>query len=51
MIKDAKVSLLAYCVKNDLRVISAGGAGMKCDPTRIQIADISETNCNFYTIS
>ncbi|KAL4485467.1 hypothetical protein ABPG72_008335 [Tetrahymena utriculariae] len=41
---DAKVSLLAYCKLNGIKVISSMGAGMKADPTRIQIRDISETN-------
>lgn len=38
-----KVDLLAYCVKNGLKVFSAMGAGGKYDPTRIQISDISDT--------
>lgn len=38
-----KVDLLAYCRKRDIKVFSAMGAGGKCDPTRIQIADISNT--------
>ncbi|KAK9894842.1 ubiquitin-protein ligase molybdopterin-converting factor [Cystobasidium minutum MCA 4210] len=38
-----KVDLLAYCVKNGLKVFSAMGAGGKYDPTRVQISDISET--------
>lgn len=41
---EAKVALLAYCRKNNKRVISSMGAGMKADPTRLQIRDISETN-------
>jgi len=41
---DAKVALLAYCKLNKKRVISSMGAGMKTDPTRLQIRDISETN-------
>ncbi len=32
---DAKVSLLAFCKNNNLKVISSMGAGMKADPTRI----------------
>ena len=42
----AKVALLAYCVRNKLKVISSCGAGMKADPTRIQIRDISESKCS-----
>lgn len=38
-----KVDLLAYCSKRGIKVFSAMGAGGKCDPTRIQIADISNT--------
>ncbi len=40
-----KCDLLAYCYFNKIRVISSGGAGMKADPTKIQLRDISETNC------
>jgi tRNA A37 threonylcarbamoyladenosine dehydratase len=38
-----KVDLLSYCRKNDIKVFSAMGAGGKCDPSRIQISDISNT--------
>ncbi|KAG9230159.1 ubiquitin-protein ligase-like protein molybdopterin-converting factor [Amylocarpus encephaloides] len=38
---DSKVSLLAYCHKNNLPVISSMGAGCKSDPTRIFVGDIS----------
>ncbi|KAJ2177985.1 hypothetical protein GGF45_003044 [Coemansia sp. RSA 551] len=40
---DTKIDLLTFCNKNKLRVISAMGAGMKSDPSRVQIADISDT--------
>lgn len=40
-----KCDLIQYCVENKLHVVSSGGAGMKADPTRIQVRDISETNC------
>ncbi|KAJ2161419.1 hypothetical protein GGF46_001514 [Coemansia sp. RSA 552] len=40
---DTKLDLLAYCHKHDVRVISAMGAGMKSDPSRVQIADIGDT--------
>ncbi|ENH69741.1 hypothetical protein FOC1_g10012099 [Fusarium oxysporum f. sp. cubense race 1] len=37
---ETKVSLLEYCYKNNLPVISAMGAGCKSDPTRIIVGDI-----------
>ncbi|KAJ2553505.1 hypothetical protein EV175_002917, partial [Coemansia sp. RSA 1933] len=40
---DTKLDLLAYCNQNDIQVISAMGAGMKSDPSRVQIADIGDT--------
>jgi len=43
-----KVELLTYCHKNNIRVISAFGAGSSSDPTKINITDISYTfGCNF----
>ncbi|KAJ7756221.1 ubiquitin-protein ligase molybdopterin-converting factor [Mycena metata] len=38
-----KVDLLKYCHEHKLKVFSSMGAGAKCDPTRIQISDISST--------
>ncbi|KAK7683704.1 hypothetical protein QCA50_013080 [Cerrena zonata] len=38
-----KVDLLKYCHDNKIKVFSSMGAGAKCDPTRIQISDISFT--------
>ncbi|KAL0571258.1 hypothetical protein V5O48_010706 [Marasmius crinis-equi] len=38
-----KVDLLHYCHANDIKVFSSMGAGAKCDPTRVQISDISYT--------
>lgn len=38
---DTKVGLLQYCVLHNLKVISAMGAGIKSDPTRICVGDIS----------
>ncbi|KAG7095703.1 hypothetical protein E1B28_006417 [Marasmius oreades] len=38
-----KVDLLKYCHSNDIKVFSSMGAGAKCDPTRVQISDISYT--------
>lgn len=32
---DAKTALVAYCVKNGIKIIVCCGAGMKCDPTRL----------------
>ena len=42
---DSKTDLVEYCVKNNIKIISACGAGMKADPTRLQIVDISESSC------
>ena len=43
---NTKEELLEYCVKNNIPVISSGGAGGRIDPTRIEISDISTTkNC------
>ncbi|CAI7776848.1 unnamed protein product, partial [Closterium sp. NIES-54] len=41
---DTKVALLSACVRRGLPVISAMGAGARADPTRIRIADISESS-------
>ncbi|KAF7317723.1 tRNA threonylcarbamoyladenosine dehydratase [Mycena kentingensis (nom. inval.)] len=38
-----KSDLLHYCHSHNIRVFSSMGAGAKTDPTRIQIADISNT--------
>ncbi|GAB2287670.1 hypothetical protein Dimus_022037 [Dionaea muscipula] len=40
---DTKVALLAACVRRDLRVLSATGAGARADPTRIRVADLRES--------
>ncbi|KAJ1675464.1 hypothetical protein EV182_001211 [Spiromyces aspiralis] len=40
---DTKLQLLKYCHDNGIKVISAMGAGMKADPSRVQISDISNT--------
>ncbi|KAK9420900.1 hypothetical protein SUNI508_00991 [Seiridium unicorne] len=37
---DTKVSLLEYCHKHNIPVISSMGAGCKSDPTRIMVGDI-----------
>ncbi|RKP22357.1 hypothetical protein SYNPS1DRAFT_20178 [Syncephalis pseudoplumigaleata] len=41
---DTKIDLLEYCHRHGLTVMSAMGAGAKADPSRIQLADISDTN-------
>ncbi|KAL7284634.1 hypothetical protein ACG7TL_001930 [Trametes sanguinea] len=38
-----KVDLLKYCHDNNIKVFSSMGSGAKCDPTRVQISDISYT--------
>ena len=44
---ESKIDLIRYCVVNKIPIVSSGGAGAKCDPTKIQIRDISETNCSY----
>jgi len=43
---DTKVALLAACKRRGLRVVMSGGAGAKCDPTRLRFADISESTAD-----
>lgn len=38
-----KVTLLAYCVRNGLKVLSSMGAASRRDFTRVRVGDISET--------
>jgi tRNA threonylcarbamoyladenosine dehydratase len=41
-----KFSLIHYCIKNNLKIVSSMGAGGKTDPTLVRISDISESyNC------
>lgn len=40
---ETKIQLIAYCCKHNLKVVASMGAGAKCDPSRVQLADISET--------
>ena len=40
---DTKVDLLHFCYVNNIQIFSSMGAGAKIDPTKILIADISET--------
>jgi tRNA threonylcarbamoyladenosine dehydratase len=43
-----KVTLLAESVKKGLKIVSSMGSGGKTDPTRIKVADISESHhCKF----
>lgn len=42
---DTKVNLIYQCVERKLPVVMSGGAGAKCDPTKLQIRDLSETDC------
>ncbi len=39
----AKTHLLNECRKNNLKVITSGGASAKMDPTRIKITDLAQT--------
>ncbi|GAQ80166.1 NAD(P)-binding Rossmann-fold superfamily protein [Klebsormidium nitens] len=40
---DTKVALLAACKRRGLQVVSATGAGGRADPTRVRLADLSES--------
>jgi tRNA A37 threonylcarbamoyladenosine dehydratase len=39
----AKLHLIATCVRERLRLVSAMGAAARTDPTRVRVADLSET--------
>ncbi len=39
---DAKVELISACLEGKYKLIVSGGAGMKNDPTKIQIRDVSD---------
>lgn len=39
----AKLHLIATCVRNKLRIVSAMGAAARMDPTAVRIGDLSET--------
>ena len=43
-----KVHLMKECLKRNIKVISSMGAANKTDPTRFEIADISETHTDPY---
>jgi tRNA threonylcarbamoyladenosine dehydratase len=38
-----KAELIHYCLSNGIKIMSSMGAGAKADPSRIQVADISDT--------
>lgn len=38
-----KAALIAYCRRHRIRLISAGAAGGRSDPTRIRVADLGKT--------
>lgn len=38
-----KAALIAYCKRNQIKLITTGGAGGQTDPSQIQIADLSKT--------
>lgn len=40
----AKVDLIEACVQNGIPIVSSMGAGNKLDPSRLRIADISQTH-------
>jgi len=39
----AKMHLIATCVRDKLRIVSAMGAAARMDPTQVRVADLSET--------
>ena len=41
---DTKVSLIEYCINNNIKIISCMGTGNKMNPSRLRITDISKTN-------
>jgi tRNA A37 threonylcarbamoyladenosine dehydratase len=40
---NAKVSLIAYCKRNKIKIITIGGAGGQTDPLKITTSDLSKT--------
>ena len=38
-----KATMIAYCKRNKIKIITIGGAGGQTDPSKIQIADLSKT--------
>jgi tRNA A37 threonylcarbamoyladenosine dehydratase len=41
---DAKALLIAECRRRGIPVVTSGGAGGRCDPTRVRWADLAETH-------
>ena len=39
----AKAALIAYCRSAGIGIVTTGAAGGRCDPTRIQVADLART--------
>lgn len=39
-----QVALLAACKRRGIKVLCCAGAGAKADPTRLRIADVSESS-------
>lgn len=39
-----KLALMHFCRRNKVRIISTGGAGGLTDPTRVQVADLTQTH-------
>ena len=46
---ETKAHLIKFCHENGIKVISSGGAGMKADPTKVQIRDIS--SCTYDSLT
>lgn len=40
----SKIYLIKYCYENNIKIISAMGAGNKMDPTRFKVSDINKTS-------
>jgi tRNA A37 threonylcarbamoyladenosine dehydratase len=39
----AKAALIAHCRRAGIRIVTTGGAGGRCDPTRIEVIDLART--------
>lgn len=39
----SKIALIIYCIERDIPILSSMGTGNKMDPTKLRIADLSET--------
>ena len=40
---DTKVSLIEYCINNNIKIISCMGTGNKMDPSKLEIVDLRKT--------